>query len=188
MKRNFAESPYTTEEVNKVLINSNIVMLDNYKTGYAEVKFKCITCKHEWVGMYIKVKQYKCCPECRRKYVEPKFGTGLKPGIRHYIKKKARALLFIKKRGGVCEECKCDLIDANWKAEFHHIDPDKKDYNISSLLYHSDWDKIDNELSKCQLLCSSCHSKKHFDDNEKYNKYKEVIQEVMEKMESGEMA
>lgn len=49
--------------------------------------------------------------------------------------------------------------------DFHHCDPDKKDFNISSIPAQS-WEKnktkIIKELDKCQILCSNCHRYIHY--------------------------
>jgi hypothetical protein len=50
----------------------------------------------------------------------------------------------------------------------HHLDPTKKEYGISRLVY-KDWDSVVvPELEKCVYLCKVCHPKLHkgrFDDS-----------------------
>ena len=41
--------------------------------------------------------------------------------------------------------------------EFHHIDPTKKDFGISSKGYARSWEKVKNEIERCVLLCANCH-------------------------------
>jgi hypothetical protein len=59
-------------------------------------------------------------------------------------------------KGGKCEKCgynKC--IKA---LQFHHIDPADKKINLSaSLANNHKWEKVQEELDKCQLLCANCH-------------------------------
>lgn len=67
---------------------------------------------------------------------------------------KARAVAY---KGGKCEECgysKC--IQA---MEFHHPDPQAKDFHISDSAYG--WARIRREIDKCQLLCCRCHREVH---------------------------
>jgi hypothetical protein len=62
-------------------------------------------------------------------------------------------------RGGKCEKCgynKC--ISA---LDFHHKNPEEKDYDISSFR-HKHWSLVKPELDKCDLLCRNCHAELHF--------------------------
>ena len=45
--------------------------------------------------------------------------------------------------------------------EFHHLDPDGKDFGISDKGYTRSWDKIRKELDKCILICANCHREIH---------------------------
>lgn len=56
---------------------------------------------------------------------------------------------------------KCGLIEKDHPEiyDFHHLDPNEKEFNISknALIF----DKIKNELDKCVVLCANCHRKEH---------------------------
>lgn len=43
--------------------------------------------------------------------------------------------------------------------DFHHMDPSKKEFNLSKLLRSQE--KLANEVAKCVVLCSNCHRKLH---------------------------
>lgn len=59
--------------------------------------------------------------------------------------------------GGKCAQC-----GAVSNLEVDHINPSEKEYEISSLFLHARGSSIvAYELSKCQLLCFSCHCAKH---------------------------
>lgn len=60
--------------------------------------------------------------------------------------------------GGVCVICGSDS-----DLEFDHIDPDTKDFTIARASSFSE-ERWQNELSKCQLLCHTCHVSKHRED------------------------
>jgi predicted transcriptional regulator len=67
-------------------------------------------------------------------------------------------LKLVEKKGGKCERCgynKC--IDA---LEFHHIDPNKKDFSVSGKSWSLE--KLEKEVEKCILVCSNCHKEIHF--------------------------
>ncbi len=59
--------------------------------------------------------------------------------------------------GGACVQCGYDKYLG--ALEFHHLNDDEKDFDISGT--HRKLDSIKNELSKCIMLCSNCHSKTH---------------------------
>ncbi len=76
----------------------------------------------------------------------------------HLIKK----LRFIKDLGGICKHCGKDLLNAPYDADFHHLDPDKKDHLPSHIIKSSSYLKAKIEIDKCILLCSACHRFEHF--------------------------
>ena len=41
--------------------------------------------------------------------------------------------------------------------DFHHIDPNEKEYRPSTLVSVTDWEKVKRELDKCVLVCANCH-------------------------------
>jgi 5-methylcytosine-specific restriction endonuclease McrA len=68
-------------------------------------------------------------------------------------------------KGGCCQKCGYDkYIGA---LEFHHINPEEKDFNPSHLKKYTFDDRVKNELDKCVLLCSNCHRETHHEINEK---------------------
>ena len=74
--------------------------------------------------------------------------------------------MAIEYKGGCCQECGYDK--AKTALEFHHLDPKKKDFGISSKGHTRSWEKIKEELDKCILLCSNCHREIHEGLNKKY--------------------
>lgn len=65
---------------------------------------------------------------------------------------------LVEYKGGECEECgykKC--IDA---LEFHHKDPNEKDFTISGKSWS--FERLKKEADKCILVCSNCHKEIHF--------------------------
>ena len=72
---------------------------------------------------------------------------------RHRTKIKAVALL-----GGECNRCgyKENIV----ALEFHHKDASKKEFAIGAAANKS-WNSIEEEILKCELLCSNCHRIEH---------------------------
>lgn len=68
--------------------------------------------------------------------------------------------------------------------DFHHTDPTKKDFEISSIT--GKWGlleikkEIEEELNKCQVLCKNCHMELHYNDGF----LEENFSEIKEKSEN----
>ncbi len=59
--------------------------------------------------------------------------------------------------GNRCTACKT----TRGPFEFDHIDRKTKSFNIGHKLHYS-WEKVYQELRKCQLLCKTCHNYKTY--------------------------
>ncbi len=71
--------------------------------------------------------------------------------LNRYAQVHARAIAHL---GGCCAKCgSVELL------EIDHIDPSTKSFNISSRTCLS-WERILDELAKCQALCQKCHKDK----------------------------
>ena len=111
----------------------------------------------------------KVCPGCEENKDDSCFNTSkgrlqslCKPCFvryttNRYLWMKIRA---IKYKGDECQECGYSKCHA--AMEFHHLNPDEKDFEWSKLRKRS-WEGIKHELDKCVLLCSNCHREAHFD-------------------------
>ena len=74
-------------------------------------------------------------------------------------------LALIKYKGDKCEHCKVSF-PCHGVYEFHHTDPNEKDFSISDALDRnigvlSNHKKILKELDKCLMLCANCHRIEH---------------------------
>lgn len=50
--------------------------------------------------------------------------------------------------------------------DFHHLERESKEHSVSMLVNHtSSIKKIQDEISKCIVLCSNCHRKLHYYEN-----------------------
>lgn len=91
--------------------------------------------------------------------------------IRRYINKK-KSVDYL---GGKCVRCGYDQHIA--ALEFHHPDPSIKELTVGKLL-NTQWERIKEELDKCELLCSNCHRIEH-------TKYDDTSSLVMEAVRSA---
>ena len=77
--------------------------------------------------------------------------------------------------GGKC--FLCDYNKCQGALDFHHLNPNEKDFNLSKFAQKSLTD-IKNELNKCILICSNCHRELHAKQrtisNEQLEKLKEM--------------
>lgn len=119
------------------------------------------------------VKEYgshRNCPRCNNVLpIEQFYNRRNKKGSSVYCKKctsdqtlertrklKQQMVLY---KGGKCVRCDYDkYIGA---LEFHHLDPTKKDFNLSHLKKYTFNKVITDELDKCILLCANCHREIH---------------------------
>ncbi len=76
-----------------------------------------------------------------------------------WIKRKNEAIQY---KGGKCQDC--NILYPYPVMEFHHLDPNEKDFDWNDLRYYGSKELIQNELDKCVLLCSNCHRMRHHSD------------------------
>ena len=115
------------------------------------------------------------------------------------LKKQKYKLKMIQYKGGKCEICGYNKNIA--ALEFHHLNPEEKDFTISST--HHSWEDTQKELDKCICLCANCHRELHNPQstpenlqqlidkhqyeveikksNRKSNKYKFSLEELLDK-------
>lgn len=72
--------------------------------------------------------------------------------------------MAIEYKGGCCQ--KCGYNKCNSALEFHHLDPNEKDFLVSDKGHCRSWEKVKIELDKCILVCANCHREIH-DENRK---------------------
>lgn len=111
-----------------------------------------------------KAREYnKLHAEAIKKYEEEHKEARLEINKRHYTKHKfdrqKNKVKAIKYKGSKCEKCGIEYDSTNGAIfDFHHIDPELKDTEISILLNSPTFsDKIKEELDKCIIVCSNCH-------------------------------
>jgi hypothetical protein len=62
-------------------------------------------------------------------------------------------------KGGKCELCGYNKCIA--ALEFHHMDPEKKNFTISMVKSYKMNEEILQELDKCIIVCANCHRETH---------------------------
>lgn len=83
---------------------------------------------------------------------------------------------LVEYKGGKCEICGYDkCIDA---LEFHHLNPDKKDFGIACGDTRS-LEKLKAEADKCIMVCANCHREIHAKEREE-----KILERDKKKMEN----
>lgn len=114
----------------------------------------------------------KKCPKCEENKNLSDFHNrrGLKGGSVYCIScsnkesvERARQFKIkcVEYKGGCCEKCGYDKYVG--ALQFHHLDPNEKDFALSKVKSHSFNEKIIRELDKCMLVCANCHFEIHGD-------------------------
>lgn len=108
----------------------------------------------------------KYCRSCKsiadkNYYNQPKIIKLSKDKNKIWVEKRKDSIKYYKEKcGGVCKKCNENRLHI---LDFHHIDPLIKDNNISYLVssYGINNIRIEEEITKCILLCSNCHRDFH---------------------------
>tara|TARA_Y100000310_G_scaffold56232_1_gene51557 strand:+ start:9789 stop:10259 length:471 start_codon:yes stop_codon:yes gene_type:complete len=76
--------------------------------------------------------------------------------------RKERKEKLIELKGG---KCKCGYNKCIASLEFHHRDPEEKEFNLNAGGLLKPWNRVLKEADKCDLLCANCHAELHYNIN-----------------------
>jgi hypothetical protein len=95
------------------------------------------SCKRSFEGVLGRTE----CPECAKRYTQRRSEL------------KRRAIEYL---GGQCADCglQTDIVAVY---DFHHKDGGEKTAGLSDFLTLKNWQRMQEELDKCVLLCANCH-------------------------------
>jgi hypothetical protein len=153
----------------------NWILVDGVRKNLSTRSY-CLDCKPWKSGNTTKLVNYKNgekrCSKCRV-FKDPESFYKSKAGYYSSMCKVCYGETyrtdynFLKKRaveykGGVCQDCKETMPLCVY--DFHHVDPNEKDFKIGGNLKKIDWRVVEQELDKCVLLCANCHRIRHYAD------------------------
>lgn len=143
-------------ELNFVEGVSRQIISDNKKNQIREF-YKTHTTKETSEHFNVSISAVKRCVEKKRKLdsESEKKEKNYQRVKQHRQKMKMKAVEY---KGGKCQ--KCGYHKSIWSLDFHHMDPEEKDFGISQYQYLS-WEKIKKELDKCIMICKNCHGELH---------------------------
>lgn len=75
-----------------------------------------------------------------------------------WVENRKRKKLWLDEQKLSC--LKCGESDGNC-LDFHHRDPAQKSLTLSIAIAHASLERIQEELTKCDVLCANCHRKLH---------------------------
>lgn len=102
-------------------------------------------CKKHGLTLHVWSQDRWRCKKCRVEAVQKR---------RDKIKE-----LAIEYKGGKC--CICGYNKCHSALEFHHLNPETKDFGIGANGYTRSWKDVKDELDKCILVCANCHRELH---------------------------
>lgn len=154
------------DEVKNFFKNDNSIKKTLEKFNITKLKFskivgktkiiKCEYCKKE-LEVSIFCSNKMCSDNCRLEY-RKKYFKNRNYNYENLIKwRNDKKVKSIEYKGGKCQLCGYNKCKSS--LSFHHLDPNEKDFSISSVNWS--FDRIKNELDKCILVCTNCHGEIH---------------------------
>ena len=116
------------------------------------IKKTCLYCGKTFDYYKTSSSERLACPECIPD--SEKHNASLK---RMLVKKKA-----VEEKGSKCALCGNTYPLQVY--DFHHINPNEKDFNLGNKHATVKWDIVKQEIDKCLLLCANCHRLIHSGD------------------------
>lgn len=100
----------------------------------------------------------KYCFECSPSYAKGGSRAQTITALRKAMKKEA-----VRRMGSKC--CRCGYDKCTRALEFHHLDPNAKEFGLAAKGICHTWEEFWNEVQKCELLCANCHAELHNDED-----------------------
>ena len=88
------------------------------------------------------------------------------------FQKERNILLVEKARQCGCKKCGETRF---YVLDFHHRDPSQKEYTINRMIKSASFDKLLQEIEKCDVLCANCHREFHYLEKEYEITYDEYL-------------
>jgi hypothetical protein len=101
------------------------------------------------------------CKECNNANIKTYYTNNQQKFIDYKNKRRAKLKNIIQER-----KLQCSVCGENHPAtlDFHHRNPNDKDDSIAHLIHRGvSINRLLKEIDKCDILCSNCHRKKHYD-------------------------
>jgi hypothetical protein len=101
------------------------------------------------------------CKECYRGIRKRNYGKH-RDATKQNVAERKQLIAAQFREYKLTQRCLCCSESAPECLDFHHLDPQEKDFNLSVGVGQGfGWPKILDELQKCVCVCSNCHRKIH---------------------------
>lgn len=115
----------------------------------------CKTCGRELHGL----RRVFCSGSCKNRVANHRHQSYVKQQVRG----RQRKLFLIRLLGGACQ--RCGYVRNHAAMNFHHIVPELKSFELDlRCISNRSWQRVLDEVAKCDLLCSNCHLEVHNPD------------------------
>ena len=102
--------------------------------------------------------------EYQRNWLRDKLKNDPEYKARHYSNRQNRAKQNKENLTNLKESISCSACGEYHPAccmDYHHLDPNIKEKGVAQMIQGNSWQKIQEEISKCILVCANCHRKIH---------------------------
>lgn len=101
------------------------------------------------------------CSSCQKEYAKKHYNNNKTIYLNKVKRNRLKKIEFFNRYKKLC---KCSICGENryWILDFHHKNPNEKDFSIGSFHREISIEKIKNEIRKCIVLCSNCHRDLHY--------------------------
>ena len=102
--------------------------------------------------------------EYQRNWLRDKLKNNPEYKARHYANRQNRAKQNKENLTNLKESISCSACGEYHPSccmDYHHLNPNAKEKGVSQMIQANSWQKIEEEISKCVLVCSNCHRKIH---------------------------
>ncbi len=106
---------------------------------------------------------YRTCKECKRTKARAKYASSEEMRRKYSVRGKTVRDRNNLITNGFKQMCGCGVCGENSHVgvlDFHHLDPNEKEFGIGGMISMSR-DRIIAEIQKCIVLCANCHRKIH---------------------------
>ena len=117
-------------------------------------EISCEHCNLKFTPSKHKKTQRFCSTKCRQAAHYQNNKQQYADKFKEYYRTRVDALNKIKLEAG-CATCGYNAHPA--ALEFNHIDPSQKTANVADKITSWSWERVLEEVDKCEVLCSNCH-------------------------------
>lgn len=103
------------------------------------------------------------CRDCQKEYRKIHYDNNKQ---KYIDKAKINTKIQVDKFKEFKKTLKCSECNEKrwWVLDFHHVDSNEKEYNVSNMIRNCSFKKIKKEIEKCIILCSNCHRDLHYQE------------------------